>query len=263
MDRNNVTDNTGTSAAKIDHAVQTIVSKNGPFSSNGLTDITAFANTQCYDFEQGKLKNDSDECETADVQFIFASIPQRIVSQAKPKFKQGMNFNDDITEQIAKINEEYSIITMMPIILQPYSRGKISLSSPDPLDDPAIFANYLSDDRDVGQMTRVVTIIEDLLKTRPFKDNNATIFHVDLPDCPRVDVDSSGYWKCYARHMTFAVFHGVGTCALGSVVDPKLSVKGINNLSVADISVLPKLPTGSTAAAGIAIGERMVDILMD
>ncbi|KAJ0176357.1 hypothetical protein K1T71_007536 [Dendrolimus kikuchii] len=252
-----------TAATKTEQDLQVIVAKRGNLASNGLTDITAFANTQCYDFKQGNLKNDSSKCELADVQFIFTYVPQAQDSQVKPLMKQGTNLNDEIVDQIVKQNKEYDLIAMMPIILQPFSKGKIRLSSPDPLDPPAIFPNYLDDSRDVAQMMRLVAIIEDLLKTSTFKNNNATIFHLDFPNCPKVETDKLGYWECYVRHMTYAVYHAVGTCALGSVVDPKLRVKGINNLSVADISVLPKLPTGSTAAAGIAIGERMFDFLME
>ncbi|KAJ0176360.1 hypothetical protein K1T71_007539 [Dendrolimus kikuchii] len=258
-----ITETLSTAASKIDEAVQLIMSKRGPLASNGLTDITAFANTECYDFEQGSLKNNSSKCESADVQFIFAYINRGLVSLAKPIFKQAINFNDDITEQIAIKNKEYSLIVVSPVVLKPFSKGKVRLSSSDPLDPPAIFANYLDDSRDVAQMMRFVAILEDLLKTSPFKKNNAKIFHLGFPKCPKVETDKLGYWECYARHMTFAVYHAVGTCALGSVVDPKLRVKGINNLSIADISVLPKLPTGNTAAAAIAIGERLFDFLME
>ena len=41
------------------------------------------------------------------------------------------------------------------------------------------------------------------------------------------------------------MYHPVGTCALGSVVDPELRVQGVDNLRVADASVMPQIISGN------------------
>jgi choline dehydrogenase len=47
-----------------------------------------------------------------------------------------------------------------------------------------------------------------------------------------------------------------------SVVDGSLSVHGIEGLSIADASVMPRVSTGNTMAPTVIIGERMADLLV-
>jgi choline dehydrogenase len=46
-----------------------------------------------------------------------------------------------------------------------------------------------------------------------------------------------------------------------SVVDGNLKVHGIDNLRIADASVMPRVTTGNTMAPCIVIGERAGEIL--
>jgi choline dehydrogenase len=46
-----------------------------------------------------------------------------------------------------------------------------------------------------------------------------------------------------------------------SVVDAKLKVYGIENLRVADGSIMPRVTTGNTMAGCVIIGERAGEIL--
>ena len=48
-----------------------------------------------------------------------------------------------------------------------------------------------------------------------------------------------------------------------SVVDAHLKVYGIDNLRIADGSIMPRVMTGNTMAACIIIGERAAQILQD
>ena len=47
-----------------------------------------------------------------------------------------------------------------------------------------------------------------------------------------------------------------------SVVSPELDVYGINNLFVVDASIMPRITTGPTNAAVIAIAEKASDLLL-
>lgn len=47
-----------------------------------------------------------------------------------------------------------------------------------------------------------------------------------------------------------------------AVVDGRLSVKGVEGLSIADASVMPRVSTGNTMAPTVVIGERMAGILI-
>ncbi len=46
-----------------------------------------------------------------------------------------------------------------------------------------------------------------------------------------------------------------------SVVDNNLKVRGIDNLRIADGSIMPEVTTGNTMAPCVIIGERMAEIL--
>lgn len=246
--------------SKILEILQWIMTRSGPMSSNGLTDITAFVNTNCYNYTLRRLVNDRPECELPTAQFIYAYLNKGVGSIAPNLINLGLSKDKDILQQVLSENSKSASILISSVVLQPKSRGWVRLASSDPLKPPAISPNYLDDERDVDEMVRGIKIIEHMVDTPLFKKYNASIHRMKISGCPGVDED--GYWPCYARHLTLSVQHAVGTAALGRVVDERLRVKGIKNLRVGDASVLPYVPRGNTAAAIIAIGERLSDFLI-
>ena len=69
----------------------------------------------------------------------------------------------------------------------------------------------------------------------------------------------------FVRDVTFSMYHQVGTCKMGTddaaVVDPKLRVRGVEGLWVADASIMPTLPSGNTNATALMIGARGADLI--
>jgi choline dehydrogenase len=74
-------------------------------------------------------------------------------------------------------------------------------------------------------------------------------------------------WGRFARETHDSYFHGVGTCRMGpandplAVVDQKLQVHGLDNLWVADASVMPRVVHANTNLTCIMIGEVAADLI--
>ena len=70
----------------------------------------------------------------------------------------------------------------------------------------------------------------------------------------------------FLRNAAGTYFHESCTCKMGrdemAVVDGSLSVRGVEGLSIADASVMPRVSTGNTMAPTVIIGERMADMLL-
>jgi choline dehydrogenase len=71
----------------------------------------------------------------------------------------------------------------------------------------------------------------------------------------------------FIRDAASTYWHQSCTAKMGndamSVVDSQLDVYGIQNLRIADGSILPRVTTGNTMAPCVIIGERAADILKD
>jgi choline dehydrogenase len=69
----------------------------------------------------------------------------------------------------------------------------------------------------------------------------------------------------FIRDGAISYWHQSGTARMGrdatSVVDGELRVYGLNNLRIADASVMPRVTTGNTMAPCVVIGERAAEML--
>jgi choline dehydrogenase-like flavoprotein len=66
--------------------------------------------------------------------------------------------------------------------------------------------------------------------------------------------------------MTFTASHPVGTCKMGigedAVVDPRLRVRAVERLRVADSSIMPAVTSGNTHVPSLLIGERAAEMIL-
>jgi len=79
---------------------------------------------------------------------------------------------------------------------------------------------------------------------------------------------TNDYYECILRHSATTLFHPVGTCKMGpandqnAVVDPTLKVYGVENVRVADASIMPYIVSGNTNIPSITIGEKAADLIV-
>lgn len=150
--------------------------------------------------------------------------------------------------------------TFAPILVQPESRGSVSLRSPDPQDLAVIQPNYLSSPKDLDILIRGIELSRELVNTGAFDEFRGEEL------APGVNVTSKSELGAYVRQVASTVWHPVGTCKMGSdpdaVVNDRLQVRGITGLRVADASIMPSITCGNTNAPTIAIAEKAADSII-
>ena len=144
-------------------------------------------------------------------------------------------------------------------LLQPKSRGKLSLKSSRPDDPPRLQSNFLSDDADLAGIARGFKEVRRIVAT-PAMDKYRG---AEIDPGPAVQSDDE--IAQFIRANLGTTYHPVGTCKMGqdamAVVDPQLRVRGLDGLRVIDASVMPRVTSGNTNAPTIMIAERGADLI--
>jgi choline dehydrogenase len=135
--------------------------------------------------------------------------------------------------------------------MKPRSRGRVTLNDDDPRTPLAIEHNFLSDPRDAEVLGEGFEKLRGLAASEPVRAYAAREIR------PGPEIGAAEHVLAEAR----GFFHPVGTCAIGSVVDPSGRVLGFEGLSVADASVMPNIPTANTNLTTAAIAERIAELL--
>ncbi|ODM89866.1 Glucose dehydrogenase [FAD, quinone] [Orchesella cincta] len=143
---------------------------------------------------------------------------------------------------------------------RPKSFGNMTLASTNPDDNPIQDPQYLANPDDVEAMLFGFKKIVDLYENTAAL--NTSLFLKPVPGCESLVFKSDDYYRCVIRMFSFTIYHHVGSCSLGKVVDSQLKVKGIDGLRVIDASVMPRLPNGNTQAATIMIAEKGSDLII-
>ncbi len=148
--------------------------------------------------------------------------------------------------------------TIAPGLVRPQSRGSVRLTGADPTAPLAIDGGFLTDEADLTALTTCIELCREIGNAGPM----AEYAKREVMPGPLGAQDLKGF----ARNAAGTYFHQSCTCKMGqddmSVVAGDLSVHGLEGLSIADASVMPRVSTGNTMAPTVIIGERMADILI-
>ena len=144
-------------------------------------------------------------------------------------------------------------------LLNPASRGSVSLASADPLAAPRIDPNFLGDERDLQRMVNGFKRMREILVQPALAALGAR--ELAASASAHSDADIATFIRSYAD----TIYHPVGSCRMGpgsdAVVDAQLRVHGMQGLRVVDASVMPQIVAGNTNAPTIMIAEKAVDLI--
>ena len=151
-------------------------------------------------------------------------------------------------------------IGLLACHLRPESRGSVALATNQPKDAPKITNNFFSTEIDRATMRQAFKIKRNIAAHSAFAD------HLGEEMLPGQSVQNDDEIDAFIRETAITVFHPIGTCRMGSdedsVVDPKLKVRGCENLRVIDASIMPDLVGGNINVPVIMIAEKAADYIL-
>ena len=142
-------------------------------------------------------------------------------------------------------------------LLEQRNRGRVFLQSADPHELPGVDARMLEHPDDVAAVVATMEFLDLLTQTG------------DMPEYygPPIQPKRGEDWGRWARSTLDSYHHAAGTCLMGpasdnmTVVDEQLRVHGIDNLRVADASIMPTVTHANTNVTCMMIGERVADFI--
>ena len=146
--------------------------------------------------------------------------------------------------------------------MRPESRGEVHITSSDGSKAPTIAPHYLSAPLDRQ------TVIAGLRIGRELAMQPSLMPYVVGETVPGPQAATDDALLQYARDNGSTVYHGVGTCRMGSnpaagaVVDANLRVHGVKRLRVIDGSIMPTMTSTNTNATVLMIAERAADLML-
>jgi choline dehydrogenase-like flavoprotein len=145
-------------------------------------------------------------------------------------------------------------VWVSPCLLTPGSRGSVRLASNDPSAKPIVRNDFYTAEEDLPRMVAAMRMVEEVCAQPAMRPYCAEPFTAPAGD-------SDDEVRAHLARTTFPIYHPVGTCAIGSVLDAELRVQGLDGLRVVDASAMPAVPRGNTNAPTIAIAERAADLI--
>jgi choline dehydrogenase-like flavoprotein len=167
---------------------------------------------------------------------------------------------------LGSTSEGFAGARLFGALMQPFSRGRISLQSADPHVDPAVDFQFLTDERD---RIRMRDAIKRLVAVATHPAITAVATGIMAATDPIESLDGEDAIDAWLDVNVGDYVHAVGTCRMGTpgdpaaVVDPQCRVIGFEQLRVCDASVMPDIPRANTHLTTVAIAEGLAQLMLE
>ncbi|MFL6700028.1 MAG: GMC family oxidoreductase [Vitreoscilla sp.] len=145
--------------------------------------------------------------------------------------------------------------------LRPNSQGHVRIVSADPGVPAQVDANYLDDAED-----RRVAIASMRFMRRVMAQPGLARL-IEHETRPGIAVETDEQILEAFRQGGQSGYHACGTCRMGadegSVVDPRLKVRGVQGLRVMDLSIAPTMISGNTNGPVMAMAWRGAELILE
>jgi choline dehydrogenase len=142
------------------------------------------------------------------------------------------------------------------------SRGFVRIRSKDPKENPKILFNYMAHPDDWIEFRACMRLTREIMAQPAMRDFAGEEIQ------PGSAVQTDEEIDAFIREHSESAYHPCGSCKMGAsndptaVVDPECRVIGIENLRVADSSIMPQVTNGNLNAPTLMIGEKASDMIL-
>ncbi len=169
----------------------------------------------------------------------------------------------DVAKDVSPSGAVFGIVAGL---LSPRSRGRVRLRSADASEPPLIDVGHLRHPDDLARIVEATIAARRISRNEPLSQ---LITGHELSPGPGIADDDFEGIAASVKARVSSYHHPVGTCRMGpdpdhgAVVDARGRVHGIDQLHVADASVMPIIPSANTNLATIMLAERIAAWLRD
>ncbi|KAF2881939.1 hypothetical protein ILUMI_24236 [Ignelater luminosus] len=226
-----------------------------PLATTNINDVVGFINTRNEPYEYPNVAI-----------YHYHFFPDDINLKS---FLDNIGYEHEIIKSLLKHNKNQTLVMFLPTLLKPKSRGYIFINTTNPLQNPSIKANFLTDHHEDDLMTLVsgFKFIMRMVANPPFVQHRANLLHIDIPNCRNLKFCTEFFIKCHIRNLAYPQGDVVGTTKMGPLCDPSvvvnedLIVKGVRGLRIVDASIMPEIVSANIQATSAMIADKISECI--